>query len=427
MIRHLNPPGPGLLPRTVSAEAHAVSRGRPSGLSERLTHASHQYLLPAVGAGAASLGGILLLGAGASTRPYLPFALVGLGAAAVVSSFAFHRWQYRRAAVPTPPVPAPAPLVRDEPYGHASSIPHSGIGRAATTSLEGPGATSWRQWDMLPTGSLGAAVTGPVAESAYVPAVIAPPGPYAARDVDRMLVPMAPLPRPAPVRGSIGIPGAVRRVPVPTVRSSANSRARLAARRRAPFSEAELDALFPPDRSPAPITAPMPLATAELSPIPFPRTALALEADAVVAPLERAAPLPSAPPALSPASHPATDVGSPGGEQPSGRFRILPSLLSLRDPLYVETIQPLPPHLRSTPKRSGARAPASRSGSVTERPADRPPECVGCLRTLSGFKGWVMCPGCHGPLCRKCLGASFFASPEGQCSRCRPWHVRPAN
>jgi hypothetical protein len=426
MIRHLNPPGAGLLPRTVSAEAHAGAQHRPPGLSERLTHASHQYLLPAVGAGAATLGGVLLLGAGAPTRPFLPFALVGLGAAAIASSVAFHHWKYRRSAwsssTPTPPAPPP---FREEPFGRAPSVPHSGIGRAATSSLPAAGDTIWRQWDTAGSGPLGAALTGPVAESAYVPSAIGHPGPYADRDDGLMFFPLAPLPRPAPIRGSVGVPGAPRRVPVPTVRSSANARARLAARRRVPFSEAELDALFPPDRSPAPMAAAMPLATAEFSPIPFPRTTLALELDAIVArsphevpPLGVVQPVDT-----SPEEFP--EFGQ--GAQPSGRFRILPSLLSLRDPLYVETIQPLPPHLRTSAARSGGRAVRGRSVPSLGPSGDRPAECVGCLRSLTGFRGWVMCPGCHGPLCRRCLGASFLASPEGQCSRCRPWHAHPAN
>jgi hypothetical protein len=422
MIRQLNPPGPGLLPRTVSAVAHDGARGRPTGLSERLTHASHQYLLPAIGAGAATLGGVLLLGAGASTRPYLPFALVGLGAAAVVSSVAFHQWQYRRSAPPTTVPPAPS-AIRVPPYGHAPSVPHSGIGRATTSPIAGPGEDIWRQWETPIAGPLGAALTGPIPESAYVPAAIARSGPYTGRDVDLMLAPFAARPRSEPVRGPVGIPGAPRRVPVPTVRSSANARARLAARRRAPFSQAELDAMFPPDLPPAPVVTPLPLATAEISPIPLPRSALAFEGDAVALPLEsRASPSSAFSPEAEHAA-PRAPVSLPIADQPTGRFRILPSLLSLRDPLYVETIHPLPPHRRSSLAPAGARAAGVRPPSTL----DRPTECVGCLRALSGFRGWVICPGCHRALCRRCLGASFHASPDGQCSRCRPWHVPPAN
>jgi hypothetical protein len=428
MIRHLNPPGPGLLPRTVSAEAHAGAQHRPSGLSERLTHASHQYLLPAVGAGAATLGGVLLLGAGASTRPFLPFALVGLGAAAVASSVAFHHWQYRRSISPTPPPMATVPpAVRDEPYGRASSVPHSGIGRAATATVAAAGETIWRQWDSPSTGSLGATLTGPVAESAYVPSAIGHPGPYADRDEGLMFYPLAALPRPAPLRGSVGVPGAPRRVPVPTVRSAANARARLAARRRVPFSDAELDALFPPDRSPPPMAAPMPLATAEFSPIPFPRATLALEIDSIALPSTGSRPSSSGSRAVAADLPPEEAPEFDEGAQPSGRFRILPSLLSLRDPLYVETIHPLPPHLRSSVPRGGGRVAGARATSTPHPVGDRSTECVGCFRSLSGFRGWVMCPGCHGPLCRRCLGASFMASPEGQCSRCRPWHAHSAN
>jgi hypothetical protein len=407
----------------VTAEAHDASRVRTPGISERLTHASHRYLLPAVGAGAATLGGVLFLGAGEPARPYLPFALVGLGAAAVVSSVAFHHWQYRRAAARAARAEIdPPPAVGTAVYAHSPSVPHSGIGRATTSPFAEAGERMWRQWETPAVRGLGAEVTGPVGEIPYVPSAIGPQGPYASRDVDLVILPERPHARSTPFRGPVGIPGAPRRIPTASVRAYTNSRMRLASRRRRPYSPAELDAMFPPDLSPAPSVPALPLATAELSPIPFARASLAIEPEAIAP----ARPL-SAPPSFGAAGTAGLGLVEPpvGPDQPTGRFRILPSLLSLRDPLYVEMIQPIPPHLR-VPFRPAARSDA-RATSTLPRPGSRSTECIGCLRPLSGFRGWVICPGCHGALCRRCLGASFLASAEGQCSRCRPWHARSAN
>ncbi len=434
MIRQLNPHRPGLALRTVTAFAHDRARNPPAGLSEQITHASHRYLLPVVGAAAGALGALAIFGRSELARPYVPWALVGLGAAAVASSAAFHHWQLTHrariaAAPPTladhDPFPSPFPgrlSALAEARTTHGAMPHSGIGRAAVSAAAGDRV--WKQWQAPPSAPLGAALAGPVPETAYVPPRGGAEPAFPARDRD-LLVAVGPTLVPAAgAAARAALAPAPRFVPAPAVRASSQARARLAARRRIPFSDAELDAMFPPDAAGAPS---LPLASAELSPIPFSRPALSLEPDAIVPPIARArsvagaiGPGPPAPPAA-----PATPGA--GGEAPTGRFRILPSLISLRDPLYVETIHPIPPHLRSAPGSRGGGGSACRASSTRARGAPVSRACVGCLRRLSGFRGWVVCPGCHQALCRSCLGASFLASSEGYCSTCRPWHARPAN
>ncbi len=424
MVRQLNPSAAGLSARTVPAEPLEDPGSRPPGLSERLARAAHRYLVPVAGAGTSALGIGLWVGGSGSDRPYLPLALVGVGISAIATSVALHLRPHSRATVPAPSrLPSAASSDALEP-GIAPSVPRSGIGRAVTSSEVVRRDDIWRSWEVPSQAPLGAALTGPVAESAYVPEMDPPVWTDVPRDAEHPLLPMVARPRSAPLRGPVGVPGAPRYAPA--VRALPSFRTRRAARRRGPFSEAELDRLFPLERPAALHVPPMPLATTEISPMPFLRPALALEADAIGASDTAAARPTAAPPAggASPVAGAALEPVT--GEQPNGRFRILPSLLFLRNPLYLEAIQPLPPHLRRA-GRSGGPVPGSSAAAPLDRSGGLRVECVGCLRSFSGFRSWVLCPGCHAPLCRRCLGASFLASPEGQCSRCHPWHGRPAN
>jgi hypothetical protein len=399
-----------------------------------MTHASHSYLLPFVGVAAAMLGVLLLFGLGASARPYLPWSLLALGAAALASTAAFHHWhwQLRRPSGTTgdprplvhPPLHPgpPAAAFAHEPlpseHGHAS--PHSGIGRAALSAAAQAAERMWTQWETPVTASLGVPLAGPVAETAYVPPSPAAPTPFARRDRDLVIATVpdgssAIAPPPRPSWTDLESPAVIPRSPL---RSGGYARSRAGLRRRIPYSEAELNALFPPE-VPAAVVSVLPLASAEISPIPLLGPSLALEPEAAVVSL-----ITSPAPRTSPVVGPLRDVPTAPAatDHPSGRYRILPSLLHLRDPLYVETIHPIPPHLRAIARPRGTAAPAPRPSAGA-----KPPCCVGCLRSLTGFRAWVICPGCHQPLCRRCLGASFLASTEGYCSQCRPWHGRVAS
>ncbi|HTW77097.1 MAG TPA: hypothetical protein VMG14_04955 [Thermoplasmata archaeon] len=415
---------------TASPLVRATARPRP--FSEQVTDASHRYLLPVVGGAAAALGSLALLGRGVEIGPYVPLALVGLGAATVGSSLVYQHWRaaHRPRAVPPPtdlrgpPDPFPSPYPNRVTFLSVAvpeprPVPHSGIGRAATSA----GDRIWSQWENDPSGGLGATLAGPVAESAFVPTRGVAAGPFGDRDADLVRSPTPTVepgwpfaPHGTPIESSVMAAAIGRRTP--------EGRSRTGAFRRPPYSEAELDALFPPERPAAESPANFPLASGEISPMPSPRPALMVEPEAVGtwAGPSRDSAAPSAPMIAAIAIVPTDTPRS----EPSGRFRILPSLLSLRDPLYVETIHPIPPHLRTPARGRGALvgAPAS---SPRARATPARTECVGCLRSLSGFRGWVLCPGCHRALCRRCLGASFLASSEGFCSRCRPWHGPPVN
>jgi hypothetical protein len=440
VVRHLNPPEAGLPDRAVSAHSFADRSTRSPGFSERVTHVSNRYLLPFVGVGAAALGTLLLSGVAVGARPYLPWSLLALGGATVASSAAYHHWQIQRRAssVPPPasppavasPFPAPAPsriISPPPPVDRARWMPHSGIGRAALSATDNAGDRMWGQWQTPHLPSLGVALAGPVPETAYVPPPTGRPGAFPARDRDLVLDPssMAAAVEPVAVGPDPVTERLARRVPVPVVRSSSHGRARLASRRRVPYTPAELDALFPPETALTPAPPALPLVSGEISPIPFLRPTMAVEPEAVGLGGAPSATGGGSAPRRRNVPDPARSAGSTASmsvDHPTGRFRILPTLLALHNPLYVETIHPIPPHLRPLP---AGRASTSSARTSSSLPRPSRTVCVGCLRTLYGFRSWVLCPGCHEPLCRRCLGASFLASSEGYCSGCRPWHVRP--
>jgi len=264
----------------------------------------------------------------------------------------------------------------------------------------------WGPWETTPTASPDPSWSGSAVEPSLTqgrPGVIAP---WSVRGRDEIVISEAgsrsPRRGPSPTRHWDPDPDGeqldrwLRGGPTP---------AGSAATSLEPYSEADLDLLFPPEADPRPPTVDPPA-----GPVEPPLIQDRAEADSDVNP-ERLDPLsvPIGSPEPGPAA-PSVDYGALSWGAPG-----LGVEFGLPDhELYLEAINPVPPHLRA-PTASPARAP-------------EPPElgfassgrCSVCADPVSGFRAWTPCPRCFRPVCRECLTASLHEGGSGECASCRP-------
>ncbi len=407
--------------------------------SERLTRFSHRYLLPITGACAATLGILILLGLRPIEGPALYSTLLLAGLGALVSSFGFLAWQ-ETVSRPSPNTrsassrPSPTPSKKVEPSAKSvaptHSMPLSGLGRAAVSAAYRAGDQIWHQWTTPRTRSLGVDVTGPVASSWYIPPKVGAPNPYSRRDQDLLFVNGGRL---APVTPSSTLAGEPP-VPNPSLARRSGRAVKIVTPRAVPFTDTELDTLFPPE-SPPPRSAPTAPATpAHLSVSPSSSPGSARPpgpAPDVLAPSPVLTGL-STPPEPSGGPTVAWELPGPeafaGVSEPEPNFSglggLLPTLDAIDHQVYLEAINPLPPHLRSQPLRRDPRGDGT--GSAPSERHARPGFCSMCARKLSDFRSWVECPQCSHPMCRDCLGLSFLTGAEGRCFVCRDSRGTPA-
>jgi hypothetical protein len=424
----------------VSDPPSTTERKPPTPASHLVTHYSHRYFLPVAGTCAVVLAALILLGEWSGTGPALYWTLFAVGVGALVSSFGFLAWQENlalRASRPAPsgssPVPAAAPSAASairEPHRpamtHHLALPHlhSGLGRAAVSAAFRSGDELWHRWSTPPSPSLGVEVAGPVASSWYAPTKEGALAPFAPRDQGiwflspehHLVIPDLP---PAGGGPSFNVSGGSRDLrlePEPSERTQ-------------PFSEFELDTLFPPEPG-APLPpfdddsgtppSPAPFAT---RPTPSAPPSIPILSDTE----ERPRP-PSAPSSLRSAAPPiweALDAEialamAEAGAMGSGPSGMLPTLDSLDHQVYLEALNPTPPHLRSSTPRSRPKPPKSIGRSVGPLPDHE--FCTMCARKVADFRTWVECPRCGRPLCRDCLGISFLTGAGGRCFNCRESH-----
>lgn len=381
-----------------TAHSSRTTRGADSG--EEVAPASRRYLLPLAGAAAVGAGGLALAGVGPVVSPYVAAGLVAVGAVALVSSVSYHRLRSPSPAAAAPPAlarPRPAPGGRP---ARPESTPHSGLGRVASSSVSWSGEEIWQRW-RRPAGShLGAEVIPPVGSTAYVPPRSGSLHPFGARDRDLWFMPSMPLPPER--RGGRSVPSP------PRAASAAHSHGTrsLTGRRFGPFSDDELDRLFPPEPgAPDPVSAP-----ARPSPAAVP---LAVEPPA------------TEPPAPSPLvtleekvfrerSPPAADgfSGDVGG--PWSGVGALSGAGAIDHLLYLEALNPVPPHLRTSTEEVSLPTPTV----VRSPPAAVPRSCGSCRRGLGDFRTWSSCARCGRPICRRCLGLSIRFGEDGVCWDC---------
>jgi len=318
------------------------------------------------------LGVLAAAGMSAELPRLLPLALIVIGACSLVGSVASYLCipHARRAERAEPKVPTP--FASDEASNPASDAirenhaharletrPHSGIGRATFAELNHIEDELWRRWASPRSAPLGAALTGPVPETAYSPTRSGAYAPFADRDRDILMLTDA------------------RTAGAGTPSSESDARA----------------------HSPRPGMAKR---SAIARPSPAPR------ADIVIRPKETRA-----------ASETPGARGFAGMASPllSGRPGDLFDMDALDHPAYLATINPKLPRLGAAggaEGRTGSARPVSSSRLVS-----RGGVCHECSRRLLDFRAWVECRVCRKPLCRECLQESFSTAEGGSCLECR--------
>lgn len=400
------------------------------GASERLTRLSHRYLLPVTGACAATLGFLILLGLRTVEGPAIYSTLLLAGLCALVSSFGFLAWQ-ETVSLPSPPARAgrspngAIPSKKTEPqarsHAPAPTVPLSGLGRAAVSAAVRAGDQIWRQWATPRTRPLGVEVAGPVAYSWYIPSKPGTVNPFSQRDEDLLFIDRG---RVAPVTAPVTRAGGLT-VPAPPLVQRTRNRADRQPRSH-PFTETELDALFPPERPARAGSFPAPTVVSppnHLSDVPPERDHPEVRSPDEVCPSPP--PLVPGPPSAGPAPLTASwELPGPeafaGLSEPaplfSGLGGMLPTLDAIDHQVYLEAINPLPPHLRSQPIHREKRNEVTRPTSAEPHPHQG--FCSMCARKLSDFRSWVECPRCSQAMCRECLSLSFLTGAEGRCFSC---------
>lgn len=407
-------------------------------------------MLALAGGGALAAGVLTLVGIWNALSRSLPFALLVVVSAAIVGSLAVREGlqaldgTIRSASTPSGSKVAPTETApgayRTSGLKHEASRaagPRSGIGRAAVSASAHVGDDFWRRWMLPGAGSLGAELIGPVPETAYLPPRPGAVAPYSARDQDLIFAPAGssvgassrrPIgPEPAIDRGRPATPSA-NAPPHPGDRALPTVGVR-------PFSEEELDRLFPIDaRSPEPGPLNGPQAPGPVLGEAPPSSPLI--AQFPVGPVDRrATALPSSPPGegtpewrqLIAVEAMETTSGMTIGDFAapfSSLMGVSPPMDLMDHPLHREAVNPIPPHLRPAPGVDLG----GRSGGEVERPVrtveDR--SCTMCARQLWDFRSWGDCPGCGDPICELCLRLSFLTGAEGHCFDCRDAPEWPA-
>jgi hypothetical protein len=370
---------------------------------DRVAHHSHLWVLPVAGAGALALGSLTLVhGLRVDLIRYLPIASILVGGAALVGAYASHPW-HRRGTRATGPSSAAGALPVAVPADHGASVlegpevgPSSGLGRAAVHAVAHVGDELWRRWATPRSSSLGAQLVGPVPVTAYAAPPEGATNPVSDRDRDIVFLPepgeVVPSDRPSAV--TVRAPAARFRAGDPFVSLSKPAAGGTDASRMVPFTEEDLDRMFPLDPS-ASALGPSTL-TARASSPPRPTTA-AVARPVPMVPLGEAGPLSSGP------------VG------------LLPTLDEYDHATNLADLGPFDP--------GAGRLPSGLPGRSDPRPAnDGPPNavarlCHGCARRLSDFRTWAECAGCRKPLCRLCLTLSFVSGTMGSCSDCSGVHT----
>ncbi len=410
-----------------SSTANLPARSSPS---HRLTHFSHRYVLPVVGSCAVTLGSLVLLGDWKGTGPAMYWTLLAAGLGALLTSFGYLAWQETvparkspsptgpPAARPLPITPAPLPLPPAPPISPLHTAvhrPHSGLGRAAVSAALRSSEDLWHQWTAPKSRPLGVDLSGPVAEAWYFPARSGAIAPFASRDED--LVFLAPGRRELVLSSPAEATGTPPPAP-PVARPAAPTRTQ-------PFTELELEELFPTDaafdavafNTPSPPSAIAPVVSPAGAPPPPPEPTPS--APPVSVPPAPTPPLPPVPPAWELEAAKVAALGE-SGPYVAGPTGLLPTLDSIDHQVYLEAMNPTPPHLRSGRGATPRKPTPARSRSA--RRYSHEAVCAMCARKVAGFRSWVDCPQCGQPMCRDCLGIAFLSGADGRCFTCRESH-----
>jgi len=325
------------------------------------------------------LGSLAAIGMSGELPRLLPFALIFVGASALVGSLASHLCIPRRRegehAEPrgqsTSAVAGTSNNVRTAPErgpdsSWSQSRPHSGIGRATLAEMSHVEDELWRRWATPRSASLGVPLTGPVPETAYSPGRPGMVAPFENRERDIVVLTGASPPR-------ADRPASKSNVPASPARTAPSGR--VASRRVSPVSWADIA------RSARGSTA----SNETLGARGFAGASISLL---------------------------------------SGRSAGFLDMDALDHPSYLVSDDPILPRLGAT--ASGERASAPGRPVPKSRPAAHGGLCSECSRDLLDFRAWVECRVCRKPLCRDCLQRSFSTGEAGSCSECRASRGRPS-
>ncbi len=377
------------------------------GASDRAARLVCRYLLPATGGASTAFAALFIAGVGPFPSRPLAFLLMVAGLASVFAAFTLARSEapvvppstarVARRRGSAPPTPAPPSATTHRVPTWSDSKPHSGLGRAAVAASPHAERGIWDQWETAREPTLGATLVGPVPETAYSLPRTGAIAPFAARDEDAIVISevrdrrtgsTAPLTRPwSPTLDSEELDRSVRDDPV---------------RRLEPFSAEDLDLLFPPSERGAPTPASTGIRASGRAAGPEPN---------VVRPTELPEEEPTSSPTFGPTESPSADFGALSWGAPG-----LAVEFGLPDhELYLESINPVPPHLRAGTKT----APPSSESVASGR-------CSICSDPVEGFRSWTPCPRCFRPVCRDCLTESLQEGRSGECASCRPESIARA-
>ena len=403
----------------------------PSGirpdLRRRVAVVAHRYGLPVAGAVALVFGALATVRLWQEPAVVLPFLLLLVGAVALVTTFAslellvFDRQpatapgpgSVGRALADSAVGPPANPAVLSAPPG----APRSGLGRAAVQAATHVDDELWTRWAGPVAPGLGAAGDGPVPGAAYSTPRRGTPGPFPSRGHEAVSL-TGPLARSGAMRARVeptSPPSPARRA----VDAAAGAARPAGSRLPLPFSEDELDRLFPPESSPGPA----PMSSRWSGPDGSTGSSESAETEGEDAPSSaplRTAPVPFAisgarsltppePAGRSEASAEGPSVGSGSGDEP---VAFLFSLEAVESGGYLGRVASPRPALgrigplREVPRRDEVAPPPARS-------------CTECSARLTDFRAWADCPDCGTPLCRLCLSVSFLRGTMGSCSACR--------
>lgn len=402
------------------------------------------YVVPLVGALTLALGCMVFLGLPIDFARYLPLTLVIAGLATLLSSFSNFRTRETSGAgalrpssaqtsvtappKPTPPHPSSHPRATREP---SRSHPTSGLGRAAVSVVVHDADRLWQMWSTPKTGSLGAELVGPVPETAYSPPKPGAYAPFPQKDEDIVFLDsgddraakgrlLSRSSRPSASSSPVG------HSDFATDRSGAMA-AQLT--RTDFFTEADLDRLFPtettssvpelqsgekttlgvsgPDREPPRPVGPSSSAATDDSQLHDPaktRGEIPVVGDRWVR-------------AIPPSQKTAGAKPWGVGYQLGGTHGVRPILDSTENEVYIESINPIPPHLRKSPATNPPEPNRPGTGVIPRVGPGR--VCSDCSESVLDFRSWSDCPECGDPICRDCLSSSFLRGAEGHCSGCR--------
>jgi len=409
---------------------------------EALTHAVHRWFLPSAAVAALGFGGVLLSDPSAGVGRFAPYALLAIGAAALASTVAFWLWRTtirslpRPLEVPDPPIAAalsvPSPTPQPAVTGPRTRVAsHAGSEWRVLSAPTKPGDEIWLSWLPRETRRLGAEVLGLASGGVFAASrpgsLVAVPVQGRAGTVD-----------PAHSTGGAQLSGATvalhhsgtsdkgEEFPRPSL-GPAQSGPSYRRSRPGPFTEEDLDRMFPPSSERRSVFLSDAPARVGIQPL-----SRSVGDSSFGPPAGRDLSLPADEPPLAEVDSEAGGdvIGSGVDDEITELSRLLKSAVPANpkrrdspegiDPaggeIYLEATNPIPPHLRLIDSRS--RSEGGRPGLGPGSRAESKSVCASCSKVVVNLRMSGPCPRCLRPICTDCLRESMAAHGQGRCIDC---------